>query len=172
MKTIDNLLKSTGWFKTSTSNSENQSSIQFESTRRYCNGRTNSKELHTLKVTESFAASALVVGIVRMYRAILWLLPHGAAKPQKTELTTRPIVMCFSHMAGLWYCSFFRDDSLKTRLPRKLKFRDSAKIRLAAERGNAELNSPGVDQELERAIKFGYGKIWLRLSDEQITTLE
>jgi len=108
----------------------------------------------------------------RTYEALRSLLPRAILSPRKAKLHTHPILMCFSHLAGLWHCSFFRDDSRKVRLPRKLKFRDSAKIHLAAERGNAELDSSGVRQELEHAIKSGYGKIWLRLSDEQITTLE
>jgi hypothetical protein len=170
MKTIDHLLECTGWFKTSASTSEDRSWLELESIPRDFKGTANPKELHTLKVTDS-SAGALAAGIVRAYRALLWLLPRATASPRKAGLATRPILMCFSHLSGLWYCSFFRDASLKDRLPRKLKFRDSAKIHLAAERGNAELDSPEVSQELERAIKSGCGKIWLRLSDEQITTL-
>jgi hypothetical protein len=172
MKIIDNLLECSGWFKTSASTSEDRSCPELESIRRDFRGTANPKEPHTPKATESSAAGALTAGIVRAYRALLWLLSFAKASPRKAGQATRPILMCFSQLAGLWYCSFFRDDSLKDRLPRKLKFRDSAKIHLAAERGNAELNSPEVSQELERAIKSGYGKIWLRLSDEQITTLE
>jgi hypothetical protein len=172
MKTIDHLFESTGWFKTSASASEDQSCLELKSIRRDFKGTGNPEELHTLKLAEPSAASALAAGIARAYRALLWLLSFATASPRKAEQASRPILMCFSRLAGLWYCSFFRDDSLKDRLPRKLTFRDSAKIHLAAKRGNAGLDSPGVSQELERAIKSGHGKIWLRLSDEQITTLE
>lgn len=172
MKTIDHLLEFTGWFKTSASTSEGRSCFERESIRCDVKSVTKPKEMHILKVTEPSAASALAAGIVRAYRALLWLLPHATVSSRKPELATRPVLMCFSRLAGLWYCSFYRDDSLTARLPRKLKFRDSTKIHLAAERGNAELDSPGVSQELKRAIRSGYGKIWLRLSDEQITTLE
>jgi hypothetical protein len=172
MKIINNLLECTGWFKTSASISENRSSLEFGSIHRDFKDTANSKEPHTLKLTKPSAASAIAAGIVRAYQALLWLFSFATASPREAELATCPILMCFSHLAGLWYCSFFRDESLKIRLPRKLKFRDSAKVHLAAERGNAELDSPEVSRELERAIKCGYGKIWLRLSDQQIATLE
>jgi hypothetical protein len=167
MKTINHLLGCTGWFKTSPSTSKDRSCREFES---ICACTENPKELQTPKMSEPPAASALADGIVRAYGALHWLLSHTTTS--RREAATRPILMCFSHLAGLWHCSFFRDDGRKVRLPKKLKFRDSAKIHLAAERGNAELDSPEFSQELERAIKSGYGKIWLRLSDEQITTLE
>lgn len=172
MKTIDHLLECTGWFKTSASTSKDRSCLELESVRPNFTGTTNPKEFQILKVNRSSSASKLAAGIVRAYRALLWLLSHATASRREAELATRPILMCFSHLAGLWHCSFFRDGGRKVRLPKKLKFRDSAKIHLAAERGNAELGSPEVSQELDRAIKSGYGKIWLRLSDEQITTLE
>lgn len=172
MNNIEHLLERTGWLKMPASTSEDRPRLELESTGRDLMCTADPKEIHTLNVTEPSLAGALATGIVWAYRSLLGALSCAIASPNRPDPSLRPILMCFSNLAGVWYYSFFRDDRLKDRMPRRLKFRDSAKILLAAERGNAELDSPEVSQELERAIRAGYGKIWLRHSDVQITTLE
>jgi len=84
---------------------------------------------------------------------------------------TRPILMCFSQITPFWYCSFFEDERRTKRLPRRLTFRNSTKLWIAAKNGNAELDSDAVRFKLEADIKDGRGSIWLRMSDQQIATL-
>ena len=81
---------------------------------------------------------------------------------------TRPILMCFSSVTGIWCCSFYEDARRTRRLPRLLKFRDSAKVMTAARHGNADLRNAEIRRRFERDIKHGYGAIWLRMSDQQI----
>ena len=68
-----------------------------------------------------------------------------------------------------WYCQFLEED-LKTSLPRKLTFRDSAKIIELAERCGAFRNLE-ERQALDHGIEIGRGGIWLNLTAEQYGAL-
>jgi hypothetical protein len=68
-----------------------------------------------------------------------------------------------------WLCSFLEED-LKTTLPRKLTFRDSAKIIELAERCGSFKNLE-ERQALDHGIEIGCGGVWLNLTAEQYATL-
>jgi len=115
----------------------------------------------------------LVMAVV-FRRFLLRALSMGGAitaARQKDAATGRPILMCFSSLSGLWHCSFYEDARRTRRLPKRLTFRDSAKLWTAAKHGNVDLSSAETRQRLEHDIRLGYGTIWLQLSDEQIATL-
>jgi hypothetical protein len=88
-----------------------------------------------------------------------------------TTSRTRPILMSFAQADGIWYCRFFEDELRTRRLPRRLTFRDPAKVWTAAKNGHADLNDDDIRLQLEADINAGRGSIWLRMSEEQIATL-
>ena len=114
---------------------------------------------------------ALTTGIRSVGQAVLRILRGSAAKHCGPTLPTHRVLMYFSRLNGYWYCAFFDDHNMRTRLPRRLKFRDPSKIWEMAKRGNAELKGAASPEEINRAIELGCGKIWLQLSDEQRATL-
>lgn len=59
---------------------------------------------------------------------------------------------------------------LKTPLPRKLIFRESAYVFEIAERGGCTLNLEGR-QAIEHDIEIGRGGIWLNLTEDQYAKL-
>ena len=69
-----------------------------------------------------------------------------------------------------WYCQFLEADC-KTPLPRKLTFKDPAKIIELAERGGNRLNLE-ERQAIEHGIETGRGGIWLELTEEQYGKLK
>jgi hypothetical protein len=69
-----------------------------------------------------------------------------------------------------WYCQFLEADA-KTTLPRKLTFKDPAKLFELAERGGCNLNLEGR-QALQHGIEIGRGGIWLELTEEQYRKLK
>jgi len=71
-------------------------------------------------------------------------------------------------MAG-WRCSFLEED-LKTTLPRKLTFRDPAKIIELVERCGGFKNLE-ERQALDHGIEIGRGGVWLNLTAEQYAKL-
>jgi hypothetical protein len=68
-----------------------------------------------------------------------------------------------------WHISFLEPD-LKTALPRKFIFQDSAKVVEMAMRGGADRTSADK-QAIEYAITNGRGSVWLNLTAEQYATL-
>jgi hypothetical protein len=69
-----------------------------------------------------------------------------------------------------WDVQFLEAD-LKTALPRKLEFRDAAKIREMFDRF-AEDKTLADRQALEHAIEIGRGGIYLSLTSEQYSNLK
>jgi hypothetical protein len=69
-----------------------------------------------------------------------------------------------------WHCQFLEAD-LKTPLPRRLEFKESAKVFEIAERGGYRMNLEGR-QAIEHAIENGRGGVWLELSEEQYARLK
>jgi hypothetical protein len=82
-----------------------------------------------------------------------------------------PVLMCFSRLEGHWYCVFFEEGALHKRLPRRLTYRDVAKVYETARRGHAQLEDLTARQDFESALASGRGKIWLHLTCEQRTAL-
>jgi hypothetical protein len=70
-------------------------------------------------------------------------------------------------MGGCWYCAFFDEGTLHKRLPRRLTFRNRAKVYETARRGHAHLEDPAELEEFELALTSGCGKICLELTREQ-----
>ncbi len=68
-----------------------------------------------------------------------------------------------------WYISFLEAD-LKTPLPRKFIFQDSAKILELASRGRAD-RTLADKQALQYGIQMGRGSIWLHLTSAQLSKL-
>ena len=64
----------------------------------------------------------------------------------------------------------FPEPDLKTSLPRKFIFQDSAKVVEMAMRGGADRTSADK-QAIEYAITNGRGSVWLNLTAEQYATL-
>ena len=65
-----------------------------------------------------------------------------------------------------WSCQFMEED-LKTHLPKRMSFRDAAKIYEIARRVGT-LNT----LEEKHAIEIGRGGIWLELNEEQYQKLK
>jgi hypothetical protein len=80
--------------------------------------------------------------------------------------------MCFSRIEGKWHRAFFDEGTLCKRLPRRLTYRDAAKVHETARRGHANLEDPTGRKDFESALAAGRGKIWLRLNREQRNALE
>jgi hypothetical protein len=83
--------------------------------------------------------------------------------------TSRRIYLSFIHGNG-WRCQFWEDD-LKTPLPRKLRFVDSAKIVELAER-TGSLRNLETRQALEHGISKGRGGLFLTVTAEQYEKLK
>ncbi len=69
-----------------------------------------------------------------------------------------------------WHLQFLESD-LKTSLPRKLSFRDAAKIRELFDRFS-EAKKLEDRQALDHGIEMGRGSIWLNLNAEQYRKLK
>ena len=67
-----------------------------------------------------------------------------------------------------WRCRFATE--ARAKLPRQLNFKDAAKVRELATRGNGLIEKWDIDG-FELDLKIGRGSIWLRLSDEQYTAI-
>lgn len=78
--------------------------------------------------------------------------------------------MHFMLARGGWFVQFLEAD-LKTSLPRKFTFQDSAKVIEMAMRGGADSMSADR-QALEYAIGLGRGSAWLNLTGEQYGKLK
>ena len=117
-------------------------------------------------------SQTFVAAICKAYQTAFRFLYSFGTKRCESNRPIHRVLMYFSKLGGYWYCVFFDDQRLNVRLPRRVTFRDKSKIYQLATRGNAELGSADAREELDRAIKLGRGKIWLRLSDEQRATLE
>ncbi|MBB5060589.1 hypothetical protein HDF16_005325 [Granulicella aggregans] len=68
-----------------------------------------------------------------------------------------------------WYVTFLEPD-LKTPLPKKFIFQDSAKILELAARGGAD-KTLADKQALQYAIQTGRGSVWLHLTSAQLVKL-
>ncbi len=79
------------------------------------------------------------------------------------------VYMFFMHRDG-WSCQFMEDD-LKTPLPKRVSFRDSAKIYEIARRAGTS-NSLEEKHALDHGIEIGRGGIWLQLDEEQYQKLK
>jgi len=77
--------------------------------------------------------------------------------------------MSFMYRDG-WFCQFLEED-LRTPLPRKVKLRDTQRLRELAARGGCDLNLE-ARQSLDHAIDIGRGGVWLELADEQYQKLK
>ena len=75
--------------------------------------------------------------------------------------------MSFHRCFG-WHCRFYEAGG--RHLPTRLTFRNAARIREAAKRGNARTDKAARDA-IELAIEIGRGGLWLRLTDEQYRAL-
>lgn len=89
--------------------------------------------------------------------------PHAPGAKKCEQCVGRHLVyMSFSLCFG-WRCRFWQG---RRQLPKRLTFRDSAKIYEMAERGNARSDKAARDA-LDRAIEIGTGGVRLRLTDNQ-----
>lgn len=86
-----------------------------------------------------------------------------------TSLEKRRVYMYFMLRNG-WDCQFLEPD-LKTHLPRRLAFRDAAKIREMFDRFAADRHLE-ERQALDYAIEKGRGSVWLNLTEEQYQKLK
>ena len=68
-----------------------------------------------------------------------------------------------------WSCQFMEED-LKTHLPKRMSFRDAAKIYEIARRVGT-LNTLEEKHAPDHAIEIGRGGIWLELNEEQYQKL-
>jgi hypothetical protein len=82
---------------------------------------------------------------------------------------THRVFMSFAFNNG-WHCRFHEGELSKTPISRQFHFRDKRKVYEAARRGHAFSDATSVSQ-LNQAIAAGHGGIWLRLTDEQYSTL-
>lgn len=93
--------------------------------------------------------------------------PHAPGRKQCEQCVGRHLVhMEFFRSFG-WHCRFWEG---RRRLPKRLTFRDSAKIYETAERGNAR-NDKAAREALDTAILIGRGGVGLRLTGEQYRAL-
>ena len=87
----------------------------------------------------------------------------------KCDPNPRKVYMGFTLRDGYWLVEFLEGDA-RTKLRRKLRFGDPAKILELAERGGADRTS--ADREsLKYGIGVGQGGVWLSLSAEQYSKL-
>lgn len=91
------------------------------------------------------------------------------ARCTREKSAKRRIYMFFMLRQG-WHCQFLEED-LKTPLPRKIEFKEEAKLFELAERGGYSMNLEGR-QAMEHAISNGRGGIWLELNEEQYAKLK
>jgi len=82
---------------------------------------------------------------------------------------THRVFMSFAFSNG-WHCRFHQGDLSKTPISRPFLFRDKHKVYEAGRRGHGLTDATSVSQ-LNQAIAAGHGGIWLRLTDEQYSTL-
>ncbi len=94
---------------------------------------------------------------------------HLCARCTGEKAPKRRIYMHFMVRQG-WYCQFLEED-LKTPLPRRITFKESAKVIEMAARGGYKLNLEGR-QALDSAIANGRGGVWLELTPEQYANLK
>lgn len=78
------------------------------------------------------------------------------------------LVLMYFRRCFEWPCRFTTEG--KERLPRQLTFKDAAKVRELATRGNGLIDRWDSDG-FELDLQLGRGSIWLRLSDEQYTAI-
>ena len=109
---------------------------------------------------------ALGQQIQKAHRGLFRLI-RGAATKEVVESGHYRVLMCFSSIEERWYCAFFDEAALYRRLPRRLTFRDSAKVYETARRGGANLADPATLADFKAAVACGRGKVWLDLSLEQ-----
>jgi hypothetical protein len=113
-----------------------------------------------------------VAAILKAYETMFRNMRSSGTIPCEPTGPIHRVLIYFSRIGGYWYCAFFDEHRLKVRLPRRVALRDNSKIYEMAKRGNAELESTGAQEEFDRAINRGCGKVWLRLTDEQRATLD
>ena len=82
---------------------------------------------------------------------------------------THRVFMSFVFNNG-WHCRFHEGELSKTPISRQFRFRDKRKLYEAARRGHGLTDATSVS-ELNQAIAAGHGGVWLRLTDEQYSTL-
>jgi hypothetical protein len=82
---------------------------------------------------------------------------------------THRVFMSFAFSKG-WHCRFHQGDLSKTPISRQFLFSDKRKVYETARRGHGLTDATSVS-ELNQAIAAGRGGIWLRLTDEQYSTL-
>jgi hypothetical protein len=87
---------------------------------------------------------------------------------QQAKAPRRRVYMSFM-LRDDCFCQFLEEDC-KTSLPRKLTFKDPAKLIELTERAGA-MNLEDR-QSLEHAIETGRGGIWLELTEEQYMRLK
>ena len=93
--------------------------------------------------------------------------PHAPGAKQCEQCVGKHLVYLeFSRCFG-WHCRFWEG---RRRLPKRLTFRDPARIRETALRGNARSDKAARDA-LDLAIEIGRGGVRLRLTDEQYRAL-
>ncbi len=77
------------------------------------------------------------------------------------------VYMSFFRGRG-WHCRFTAEG--RRALPKRLTFRDSAKIYEVARRGNGLLDDES-QKALDQAVELGRGGMWLRLTNDQLEAL-
>jgi hypothetical protein len=82
----------------------------------------------------------------------------------------RHVYMSFVRNQGGWHCRFHQDDLPKTPISRGFVFRGAEKIYEAAQRGDGLIDMECRDA-LDEAVALGRGGIWLRLTEDQYSTL-
>ena len=94
--------------------------------------------------------------------------PHKPGSKQCEQCVGKYLVYLEFFRCFEWHCRFW--EAGRRRLPRRLTFRDSAKIYEMALRGNAR-SDKAAREALDLAIEIGRGGVWLRLTDDQYRAL-
>jgi len=132
---------------------------------------SKSPDLPASGLANSSDDAVLLAKLRHGWKALLSRLKTQEKQPDRSQ-AAHPVLMYYSRLESGWYCIFFDSRNLNVRLPRRLKFRDSEKVKELIQRGNADLKSVEAQRALADSIKLGRGKIWLHLSEVQRATLD
>lgn len=94
--------------------------------------------------------------------------PHTPGRKRCVSCASKHHVHVMSFRFGGWHCRFATERWQP--LLKRLIYRDAAKIRETARRGNALIDD-AARESLELAMEIGKGGIMLRLTDEQYRAL-
>ena len=80
--------------------------------------------------------------------------------------------MRFGRYSGAWHCVFFDVRRLDRCLGKSVFFYDTADLRDLVELGRADLGTELARHRFAQMIRFGRGRVWLRLSPAQRAALD